>query len=93
MTMRLAPRGRGRSRFLAGKTGITEAGADRHGRPAFHIHHARHLRQTLHDGIVVHDDEGRLAGDLGNCLSQGLGKIEMRAFPVAARQVLATPRY
>jgi hypothetical protein len=49
------------------------------------ISHPGHLAQTLHDRIVVHDDGGFLAIDVGNESMQGCRKIEgSRIAPCAA---------
>ena len=69
---------------------IAETGADGQHAPAVDILHERRFAQTLHHGVVVHDDEGRLAAYFGNRLAEFLRQVEMLALPVAAGQVLAT---
>lgn len=77
---------------VSDETGVAKAGADGHGGPCFRTSHARNFRKALNNCVVVHDDEGWVIADAWYLLAKRFGQVEMRALPIAPRQVLATAR-
>ena len=47
-----------------GEVRVTQSRPDRHHRPMLHILHPGQLAQSLHDGVVVHDDDSLVIADL-----------------------------
>jgi len=69
--------------------GVAEARAGGDDASFLRVLHVRHLAEALNHRIVVHHDAGLLAANLGDRLGDDGGQVEVRAFPIAAWQVLA----
>src|SRR5438552_2948729 len=72
-----------------GEAGVAETGANSKHPPMVDVLHERQLAESLHHGIVVHNDYGIVILDLGNLFTQQAGQIEAFVLPVA-RQVLSS---
>src|SRR5690242_2436184 len=72
-----------------GEARITQTGAYSQDGPALHVEHGRHLAQSLQHGIIVDDDQGRLAIDAGQRLGQLAREIEIIALPIAGEILTA----
>src|SRR5579883_204136 len=75
-------------RRLVGESRIAEPGANGQYTPMLDVAHERHLAQSLHHGIIVHDHGGLMPVDARDCLANALRQVETPAFPIS-RQVLA----
>src|SRR6185437_4745233 len=67
---------------------VAEAGADGEDAPMPDVLHVGQFAQPLHHRVVVHDDDGVVAADLGDAVADRLRQVEAAALPVAG-QVLA----
>src|SRR6266550_4992511 len=66
-----------------GEGRVAEAGPDGQDPPVLDVLHERHLAQTLHHGVVVHEHHRLVSADLGNGPTQLGGKVEAVALPIA----------
>src|SRR5262245_13933950 len=69
---------------------VAQAGSDCQDPPVLHVLHERHLAQTLHHGVVVHERDRLVSADLGNGPTQVGGKVEAIALPIAGQVLCAT---
>src|SRR5262249_12540546 len=68
-----------------GEARVAEAGSDGQDAPVLHVLHERHLAQTLHHAVVVHERDRLVSADLGNGLTQACRKVEAIALPIAGK--------
>jgi hypothetical protein len=57
--------------------------------PLLHVLHGRYLAESLHHGVVMHDDRGFEFADGRNCFDQTAGKIKAGACPIAGEVLSA----
>src|SRR5437870_13504070 len=66
-----------------GEGRVAEAGPDGQDPPVLDVLHNRHLAQTLHHGVVVHEHDRLVSADLGNGSTQWRGEGAAVALSVA----------
>src|SRR5438552_16182678 len=73
--------------IAVGEAGVAQTRADGQHAPTLHVLHERDLGESLHDAIIVHDDDRVVVADLGDRFDETCRQIELAALPIA-RQVL-----
>src|SRR5215467_661064 len=73
-----------------GEARVAEAGSDGQDAPVLHVLHERHLAQTLHHAVVMHERDRLVSADLGNGPTQACRKVEVIALPIAGKILCAT---
>ena len=70
-----------------GEAGVAQSGADRQYAPTLHVLHEGDLGESLHDAVVVHNDDRVVLADLGDRFDETCRQIELAALPIA-QQIL-----
>src|ERR1700726_1530727 len=64
-----------------GEARVAQTGADGQDAPVVHVLHERHFGETLHHGVIVHQDRGIVLADPRDRLDQARRQIEFAALP------------